>query len=91
MPAWRGGGGYAITGDFEDAVEAWGNDGRKADLRFHRSKDEVVAGVGTAAMTVTMIDESVPVAARRAMQLVNRTLFVWVTVLSVMTLYGWVV
>ena len=83
--------GYALSGNFDDAFDRWRNYELKSDLPFHRSNDEVVACVGKAAMTVTMIDESVPVAARRAMQLVNRTLFVWVTVLSVMTLYGWVV
>ncbi len=84
--------GYALSGNFDDAYDRWRNYKLKSGLPFHRSSDEVVACVGKAAMTGSMIDESDPgAAARRAMQLVNRTLFVWVTVLSVMTLYGWVV
>ena len=84
--------GYALSGNFDDAFNRWRSYELKSDLPFHRSNDEVVACVGKAAMTGSMIDETDPgAAARRAMQLVNRTLFVWVTVLSVMTLYGWAV
>ena len=84
--------GYALSGNFEDAFNRWRSYELKSDLPFHRSNDEVVACVGKAAMTGSAIDETDPGSgARRAMQLVNRTLFVWVTVIAVMTLYGWAV
>jgi membrane protein required for beta-lactamase induction len=59
---------------------------------FHRSNDEVVACVGKAAMTGFL--EETPnssAAARNAMRLVTRTLFIWITVIAVMTLFGWAV
>lgn len=84
--------GYALSGNFDDAFNRWRSYELKSDLPFHRSNDEVVACVGKAAMMGAMEDPSDPsVAARRAMQLVNRTLFIWVTVIAVMTLFGWAV
>jgi len=84
--------GYAMSGNFDDAFNCWRSYELKSDLPFHRSNDEVVACVGKAAMTGSMVDDPDPsAAARRAMQLVNRTVFIWVTVIAVMTLYGWAV
>lgn len=84
--------GYAVSGNFDDAFNCWRSYELKSDLPFHRSNDEVVACVGKAAMTGSMVDGPDPsAAARRAMQLVNRTVFIWVTVIAVMTLYGWAV
>ena len=84
--------GYAVSGNFDDAFNCWRSYELKSDLPFHRSNDEVVACVGKAAMAGSMVDSSDPsAAARRAMQLVNRTVFIWVTVIAVMTLYGWAV
>jgi len=84
--------GYAVSGNFDDAFNRWRSYELKSDLPFHRSNDEVVACVGKAAMAGSVVDGSDPsVAARRAMQLVNRTVFVWVTIIAAMTLYGWAV
>lgn len=84
--------GYAVSGNFDDAFNCWRSYELKSDLPFHRSNDEVVACVGKAAMAGSMVDSSDPsAAARRAMQLVNRTVFIWVTVIAAMTLYGWAV
>ena len=84
--------GYAFSGSFDDAFNCWGNYELRDDLPFHRSNDEVVACVGKAAMTGFL--EEAPnssTAARYAMRLVTRTLFIWVTVIAVMTLFGWAV
>ena len=84
--------GYALSGNFDEALNCWRQFELKSDLPFHHSNDQVVACVGKAAMGGTAEDISDPgVAARRAMQLVYRTLFIGVTVIAVMTLFGWAV
>lgn len=84
--------GYALSGNFDEAVNCWRQYELKSDLPFHHSNDQVAACVGKAAMGGTAADISDPsVAARRAMQLVFRTLFISVTVIAVMTLFGWAV
>ncbi len=84
--------GYALSGNFDEAYNRWRQYELKSDLPFHRSNDQVVACVGKAAMSGTAADSSDPsVAARQAMQLVFRTLFIGVTVIAVMTLFGWAV
>jgi len=84
--------GYALSGSFDDAMNCWRSYELKSDLPFHRSNDEVVACVGRAAMTGFL--EETPnssAAARNAMRLVHRTLFIWVTVIGLMTIFGWAV
>lgn len=84
--------GYALSGNFDDAFNRWRSYEPRPDSPFHKSNDEVVAFVGKAAMTGSMTDDpDSGAAALRAMQLVNRTLFVWVTVIAVMTLSGWAI
>jgi membrane protein required for beta-lactamase induction len=84
--------GYALSGSFDDAWNRWRSYELKSDLPFHRSNDEVVACVGKAAMTGLL--EGPPnssAAAQSAMRLVKRTLFIWVTVIGLMTIFGWAV
>jgi membrane protein required for beta-lactamase induction len=84
--------GYALSGSFDDAWNCWRSYELKSDLPFHRSNDEVVACVGKAAMTGFL--EGSPnssAAARNAMRLVIRTLFIWLTVIGLMTIFGWAV
>ena len=85
--------GYALSGNFDDALNCWRNYQSKSDLPFHRGNDEVVACVGKAAMPDPIVDgPEEPIAApHRAMQLINRALFVWIAVIAAMTLYGWTV
>lgn len=81
--------GYAFSGSFDDAFNCWRSYELKSDLPFHRSNDEVVACVGKAAMTGFL--EETPnstAAARNAMRLVHRTLFIWLVVIGLMTLAG---
>lgn len=84
--------GYAFSGSFDDAWNRWRSYEPKSDLPFHRGNDEVVACVGKAAMT-GFLEESPnsSAAARNAMRLVNRTVFIWVTVIGLMTIFGWAV
>ncbi len=84
--------GYALSGSFDDAMNCWRSYELHSDLPFHRSNDEVVACVGKAAMTGFL--EETPnssAAARNAMRLVHRTVFIWVTVIGLMTIFGWAV
>ncbi|MGI9257375.1 MAG: regulatory signaling modulator protein AmpE [Gammaproteobacteria bacterium] len=84
--------GYALSGSFDDAFNCWRSYELRTDLPFHRSNDEVVACVGKAAMTGSLEEPpNSSAAARNAMRLVTRTLFIWVTVIAVMTLFGWAV
>jgi membrane protein required for beta-lactamase induction len=82
--------GYAFSGSFDDALNCWRNYELQADLPFHRSNDEIVACVGKAAMTGFL--EEAPnssAAARNSMRIVTRTVFIWITVIAFMTLFGW--
>ena len=84
--------GYALSGSFDDALNCWRSYELKSDLPFHRSNDEVVACVGKAAMT-GFLEESPnsAAAARNAMRLVHRTVFIWLTTIGLMTIFGWAV
>lgn len=82
--------GYALSGSFDDAYNCWRGYQLKSDLPFHRSNDQVVACVGKAAMTGFLEEPpNSSAAAKNAMRLVRRTLFIWVTVIAFMTLFGW--
>jgi len=81
--------GYALSGSFEEAHEHW----RARDvmsLPLHRRNDSLSADIGRAAMA-GMLDqpENSSMAARNAMRLVTRTLFIWLSVIALMTLFGW--
>jgi len=84
--------GFAFSGSFDDALNCWRGYEQKSDLPFHHSNDAVVACVGKAAMTGFL--EGTPnssAAARNAMRIVHRTLFIWVTVIGIMTISGGVI
>lgn len=84
--------GYALGGSFDDALNAWRGYHPASGLPFHRTTDQVVARVGKAAMTGFLDQPSnSSAAARNAMRLVTRTLFIWVTVIALMTIFGWAV
>jgi len=84
--------GYALSGSFDDALNGWRSYRRAEDVSFHHSNDQIVARVGKAAMTGFLDQPSnSSAAARNAMRLVTRTLFIWVTVIALMTIFGWTV
>lgn len=84
--------GYALTGNFDEALDSWRGVGRDAEAPFRTANDELVARVGRASMTGTLDKPSnTSAAARGAMRLVTRTLFLWVTILALMTIFGWAV
>ncbi len=84
--------GYALSGSFDDALQGWRAFRARGRLPLHRGNDEIVARVGKAAMSGALAEpENSSAAARNSLKLVTRTLFIWVTVIALMTLFGWAV
>lgn len=84
--------GYALAGSFDDAWNCWRNDVRAEAKPFYARNDRIAAAVGRAAMTGFLErPANSSAAARNAMRLVMRTLFIWVTVIALMTIFGWAV
>ena len=82
--------GYALSGSFDDALNAWRNYARPQQMPIDRRNDQIVAQVGKAAMTGFLDQPSnSSAAAKNSMRLVTRTLFIWVTVIALMTIFGW--
>ena len=82
--------GYAISGSFDDAWSCWRAYAAGSDAPLHQVNDEVVACVGCGALNVAEADTSGPDhGIRKAMRLVTRTIFVWTTVIALITLPGW--
>ncbi len=83
---------YALSGSFDDALNAWRRLRTRGRVALHRANDEVVALVGRAAMSGALAEpQNSSAAARNALRLVTRTLFIWVTVIALMTIFGWAV
>ena len=82
--------GYALSGSFDDAMNRWRSFDSSPGAPIDKRNDELVASVGKAAMT-GFLDEppNSSAAARNSMRLVTRTLFIWVTVIALMTIFGW--
>ena len=83
--------GYALAGSFEGAINNWRSFDRAARGRFYEFNDRLLASVGCGAMAPTEkeTDRSEQwQKARSAIGLVNRTLFVWITAIALMTLFG---
>lgn len=86
--------GYALAGGFEEALSNWRAYYQHAADRFFDVSDDIVARVGKGAMSTLDTESDTPAEiqlARSALRLVRRTLFVWVTGISLMTLFGWAI
>ena len=88
--------GFAMAGSFEDAVSGWRGYYEDCAERFFDINDDVVACVGKGALMTAAArpgaDSTHEIAvARSAMRLVMRTLFIWVTAIALMTLFGWAI
>jgi membrane protein required for beta-lactamase induction len=84
--------GYALGGSFDDAMNGWRNVEIRAGLPLHRTNVLVVAAVGRSAMAGMLRQPANSSAsARNSLRLVIRTLFIWLTVIALMTLFGWAV
>lgn len=92
--------GYALAGSFEDAVSDWRAYYQDTAEHFFEVSNDVLAAAGCGAQGVTPTGEDLSAdgvceleadAARSAMALVVRTLFVWITFIALATLLGWTV
>ncbi|HEX6997310.1 MAG TPA: regulatory signaling modulator protein AmpE [Gammaproteobacteria bacterium] len=84
--------GYALGGGFDEAMQAWRGLDRSAAEPFPRTSERLVASVGKAAMAGVLAQPSnSSAAAKNALTLVRRTLFIWITVLAALTITGWAV
>jgi AmpE protein len=84
--------GYALAGSYDDALNRWRNFAPAPGRPFYVRTDRLAAVVGKAAMTGFLErPANSSAAARNALRLVMRTLFIWVTVIALMTIFGWAV
>jgi AmpE protein len=87
--------GYALVGGFERAKGAWRDIVRREGVPFFDVNDELLGGVGRAAVDDEPLEEDVqplPDAAdvRACMRLVNRALLLWLVFVATLVLIGWV-
>lgn len=82
--------GYGLSGSFDDAMNAWRGELNTTGMPIDERNDLLVAKVGKAAMT-GYLDEPAnsSAAARNSMRVVRRTVFIWVIVIALLTLFGW--
>jgi membrane protein required for beta-lactamase induction len=81
--------GYALVGNLDEAVQAWRQDLVTPGMAIDQRNDMLISRVGRAAMKGESSEpENSSAAARRSMSIVRRTVFVWVSVIAVLTLFG---
>jgi len=84
--------GFALSGSFDGAMNAWKSHAPDTGAPIDRNNDELAARVGKAAMAGALDEPPHSSgAARNAMRLVTRTLFIWIALLALMTIFGWAV
>jgi AmpE protein len=83
--------GYALAGSFEEAMSAWRRYADQPNRRVFAANDELVAAVGRAALARPQAEAADLECVSASLSLVTRTVFVWVTAIAVMTLFGWAV
>jgi AmpE protein len=88
--------GYALAGNFEEAMAGWRGGGSDVPPPFAEGSGEIVARVGIAASGRSILDVGNVAEAldriRGARSLVMRTLWmIWCPVIAVLTLYEWLV
>ncbi|MDH3590201.1 MAG: regulatory signaling modulator protein AmpE, partial [Gammaproteobacteria bacterium] len=87
---------FALAGSFESAVSDWREYYQDCADNFFQVNDDVVACAGVGALGNTVGDTGdqggVEIrGARNAMRLVSRTLWVWLTAIAVLTIFGFAV
>ena len=81
--------GSALSGSFDDAMNAWRAELVMPGMAVDQRNDLLVARVGKAAMTGYLSEPAnSSAAARNSMRIVRRTVFIWVSVIAIMTLFG---
>ena len=80
--------GYALAGSFEDAVSDWRGYYEDCSDKFFHVNDEVLACAGRGALGELGVATKPTVRPiRAAMELVNRTLLIWLTAISLFTIF----
>jgi len=85
--------GYAMSGSFDGALRAWRKAHEGERLAVHAQSEQLLAKVGAGALALSDIEgESISErgvrGAKAANGIVVRLFFIWVAVISLMTLYG---
>ncbi|MGI9264168.1 MAG: regulatory signaling modulator protein AmpE [Gammaproteobacteria bacterium] len=82
--------GYAMAGSFEAAVSDWRGYYESCSDKFFHVNDDILAAAGKGAIREENAEpEEIPVRpVQAATRLVNRTLLIWVTAISLLTLIG---
>jgi len=81
--------GYAMAGSFEDAVSDWRGYYEDCSDKFFHVNDEVLACAGRGALGELGVATKTAVRPiKAAMELVNRALLIWVTAISLFTIFG---
>jgi membrane protein required for beta-lactamase induction len=82
--------GYAMAGSFEAAISDWRGYYDSCSDKFFHVNDAILAAAGKGAIREggSTDDEVVLRPVQAAMRLVNRTLLVWVTAISLLTIIG---
>ncbi len=77
---------YAMAGSFEDAVSDWKKYYETCSDKFFHVNDEIVACAGRGAIRERFDAESMLQPVNEAMRLVKRTLLIWLTAISILTI-----
>jgi AmpE protein len=84
---------FPLAGSFDDAVAGWRQYLARASEQFFDASDQILVYVGCGALRLTAGPEGAPVSdvesVRAALRLVQRTLVIWLVLLSGLTLAGW--
>ncbi len=78
--------GYAMAGSFEDAVSDWKKYYETCSDKFFHVNEEILACAGRGAIRERFDRAHVLQPVRAAMKLVTRTLLIWVTAISILTI-----
>lgn len=80
---------YAVAGSFDDAFEDWRAYYQRTTAGLFSVSENILSAAGIGAIR-RRCPEGDPVSAvRSARELLRRALFVWITVIAVLTLVGW--
>jgi membrane protein required for beta-lactamase induction len=81
--------GYAFAGSFEDAVSDLKAYYNACTLRFFDVSDDVLVYTGLGAIRGAAGEEASLLRIKSALGLVRRTLFIWLAIYALVTLFGW--
>ena len=81
--------GYALAGSFEDAVSDLRSYYSTCNLHFFQVSNDVLMCTGLGALRAATGQEAGVARLKSALGLVRRTLFIWLVIYALITLFGW--